>query len=417
MRRVWKVLKWILLGLLLLAASWVAFNGPWADAPARPRPALLTPPPLQVGEPSAYALLLESAAAKSVPTTPPWQCAPKGDCTLLWLAQSGALREQLNSMAEFGRTCETAAADGVSWIEPFPALQDKNPAATPIPQYKNITSCLQWLRAQATLAAVGGDEARALRLLQQGDRIVRSAMLGAQSLIGHAIAWNVATRQWQAVAAIAQARPKMAPQLLELLHPLDPSTFSTARWIAHESDFSSAVMRDLIRSCEAVRRGEDTSQGKLDSLWCHGHLGLLPELTAQEMDAYFVRMAEQSREGAVATAAAGVLGSESPSSPWAWRNSVGHILAVVGSPSWMPYVHRQADVELVRQAAELAVKLTIHPLPDAQRQAWLDSQDIPPAIKQRLSLADGRLNVRPWHEDGEKQAPVSFALLSPARSP
>ena len=414
MRRVLKVLKWILLGLLLLAASWVAFNGPWADAPARPRPAALIQKPLQVVGPGAYALLVGQPMRIDITSQPPWQCGSRSttDCSSVWLAQSAALREQLKAAGAFASTCEAAATQDVDWTEPEVKLPAVNPAAAPIPQLKNIGWCVRWLRAQATLAIVDGNDERALRYLQRADKAVRGALDGAQSLIGHAVAWSMASQQWQTVAVLAHARPQLASRLQPLLLPLNPAALSTARWISTESAFSQAILRDLRRSCDAAIAGaeEAAEHGWLASLWCHGRLGFLPELTAQEVDAQFLTLTEQTRGGVVAAAAGRLPGSEPEPGAWAWRNTIGHPLVAVARPQWASYIERQADVELLRQAAELAVRLTIGPLPADRRQAWLDAQAIPPAIKSRLSLTGDALIVRTWQQAGDKPEPLSFAL-------
>jgi len=399
MRRLLTVLKWGLLGLLLLAGSWVAFNGSWADAPTRPRPAVLMSDPLQVGRPSAYELLRAKGVDADVPTVAPWQCSTRGDCTSAWLARSGALREQLEAMQRFGAACDAASVEGVSWVEPALKLPEKNPAAAPIPQLKNITSCLRWLRAQATLAVVEGNDARALQFLQRADRAVRGLLEGAQSLIGHAIAWSVAMQQWQTIAVLAHEHPRLAGPLLALLRPLSPAALSSARWIASESAFAQAIMRDLRRSCEAVRAGEAEYLGWLDQLWCRAGLGYLPELTSQEMDAEFSRLAAQARDGAVAAAASGAQTAEPQPGSWGWRNAVGHWLVVTARPHWWFYVKRQADVELLRQAALLVLQMS-HELP-AGRAVWLQSQTMQAGLRERIQLDGSVLIVRGWSEGAE----------------
>jgi len=413
MRRLLKILKWALLALLLLVVSWVAFNGPWADAPARPRPAILLQMPLQVGQPSAFAMLLPERA--DMPTGAPWQCGQGSgiDCTPIWFAQGAALREQMKAFAAFGATCEAASAEGTSWTEPAPKLPEKNPAAMEIPQFRNITSCMKWLRAQATLAALDGDDARILQYLRRADRAVRGSLGGAQTLIGHAIAWAMAVQQWQTVAALVHVRPQLASASLDLLRPLDPAALSTARWIANESALSHAVLRDLHRACEDVRAGTAGSgyQDWLDKLWCRARVGLLPERTVQQTDSFFQDLAEQTRDGAFAAVVNGTLQPVDPEpSTWAWSNTVGHMLMTVARPNWPPYVKRQADVELIRQAADVAVKLMIDPQPVARRQAWLEAQNMPSAIKSRISLTATTIDVKLWRDDGDKPGSISFAL-------
>ncbi|XHS79735.1 hypothetical protein ACFJGW_07080 [Burkholderiaceae bacterium UC74_6] len=418
MRRALKVLKWVLLVLLLPVVAWVAFNGPWADAPARPRPPLLLQAPLTPGQPSAFALLRDKSLQNDEPDKAPWQCGQKSpiDCTPVWLAQGPALREQLKSIGPLADVCETASAEGVSWTEPELKLPKTNPAAVEIPQFKNITRCLRWLRAQATLAVLDGDDARAMQYLRRADQAVRGSLGGAQTLIGHAVAWSMSLAQWQNVAALARVRPQLARPLLELLRPLDPSALSTARWISFESGVYQAIQRDMHSSCDAIRVGAGEYRDWLDHLWCQGRLGLLPELTAQEMDAYFLQVAEQSRDGAVNAAVNGMNASDPEPSPWAWRNTVGHVLAVVARPHWASYVKRQADVELLRQAAVLVVELTIDPVPAERRQAWFNAQKLRPEIKSRLSMTDaGLLEVRLLREDSDKAEPLRLALSDATR--
>ena len=412
MRRLKAVLKWGGLSLLLLIGSWVAFNGPWADAPARPRPAALTPVPLQVGEPSAYALLLSDKVHVDLPQAAPWQCgAQGGNCAQAWLEQSDKLREQLKSAGDFARVCEAASAEGVSWVEPALKLPETNPAAAPIPQFKNITACHRWLRAQALLAVLDGDDTKALQYLKRADRAMRGALVGAQSLIGHAIAWSLARQQWQMLVALAGKRPQLAGPMQEFVRPLDPAALRTERWIATESAFPQAVMRDLPRSCQAMNDAPEEVHGWLDRFWCRSKLGLLPELSAQGMDAIFLQMIERTHDGAV-QAAAHRPAAEAAPSPWAWRNSVGHILVSVAQPNWFPYINKQAEVELGRQAAELALRMTAEKVPPAQRQAWLKSQALPPETKDRFSLTAEQLRVQPWRDDEDARRTLTFQLPS-----
>lgn len=411
MRRLMVVLKWGGLGLLLLIGSWVAFNGPWADTLARPRPAALTPAPLQVGEPSAYAMLWSEKTHVDLPQAPPWQCgAQGGNCAQVWLEQSDKLREQLKSAGAFAEVCEATSGEGVSWVEPALKIPETNPASFAIPQFKNITACHRWLRAQAVLAVLDGNDAKALQFLQRADRVMRGALVGAQSLIGHAVAWSLARQQWQTLVALAGNRPQLAGQFQEFVRPLDPAALGTERWIATESTFSQALMRDLPRSCDAMRGAPEEVHGWLDRFWCRSKLGFLPELSTQDMDAVFLQMAERTHDGAV-QAAAHRPAPAPETSPWAWRNSVGHVLVAVAKPNWLPYIDKQAEVELGRQAAELALKMTAEHVPAAQREAWLQAQRLPAETQGHFSLtADHQLRAQPWRTDEDAARQLTFPL-------
>jgi len=410
MKTFWRWIRWPLAALALLVLSWLAFNGPWADAAPKPRPQALTPAPLQVGEPSAYALLRDKSVKVGFPTAAPLQCGTSGsDCTQVWLDQGGALREQLKSAGDFARVCEAATAEGVSWVEPALKLPERNPAAVLFPDFKNITSCFLWLRAQAVLAVLDGKDAQALQFLLRADRSVRGELDGAQTLIGHAIAWSMARRQFQTVAVLAGARPQLAVQLQELLRPLSPAALTTQRWLASESAFTQAITRDLPRSCEYMRDVPPESRGWFDRFWCVGQLGLLPELTAQQMDAVYLQLAERTHEGAVQGAV------HRPkevveTSAWAWRNSIGQVLLVAAQPQWGQYIDRQAEVELSRQAAELVVRMAIEKVPAAQRQAWLQAQALPPETKDRFSLKPDQLVAKPWRDDADAARQLTFQL-------
>ena len=414
-RKLLKAIGWLLLALLLIVLSWVAFNGPWADAPARARPAVLTPAPLQVGEPSAYAMLRGEETGPDLFKASPWQCgAPGSDCAQVWPEQGEKLREQLKAVGDFARVCEAATVDGVSWVEPAVKLPEKNPASAAIPDYRKITYCHRWLRAQAVLAVLDGDDARALQTLRRADRAMRSALVGAQSLLGHAIAWSMARQQWQVVAALVRKRPQLAGQLLEVLRPLDPAAQGTGRWIAHESAFSHAVMRDLQRNCEAAVGTHKNLGSWQDQLWCTGKLGMLFELSAQETDANFLQVLDRTRDGALQAVTHPATAVPEPSL-FAWRNSLGHVLVFVARPSWDQYFHKQAEMELGRQAAELVVKMTAEKVPPAQRQAWLNSQALPPETKDRFSLTADQLRAQPWRDDETAKQQLSFPL--PNNSP
>jgi hypothetical protein len=403
-------LGWLLLGLLMLFASWAAFNGPWADAAAKPRPQALMPVPMPVGQPSAYALLLDPNTHLDLPSAAPWRCGTSGgDCTQVWLEQSAKLREQLKPTSQFTPVCEAASAEGVSWVEPARTLPEEDPAAAPIPQFKNVMACLQWLHARAILAALDGQDALALRLLQRADRSTRGMLDGGQTLIGHAIAWSIAHQQWQAVAAVARTRPQLASLLLAMLRPLDAAALSTQRWVADEALFSQAVMRDMPRSCLRLSEASEYFHGWLERFWCHGTLGFLPELSAQQMDEHFLQLVEQTRNGAAQWAA--TRPKETPvAEPWAWRNSVGRILVEVARPNWAIYVNKQAEVELGRQAAELIVRMSGEHVPAAQRQSWLQAQPLPPETKGRFSIQQDQLLAKPWREDVAAARKLTFSL-------
>ena len=413
LRKLLKAFAWLVLALLLIVLSWVAFNGPWADAPARARPAVLTPAPLQVGEPSAYALLRGEKTPADLFTGKPWQCgAPGMECAQVWLEQGEKLREQLKLLGDFGRVCEVASAEGASWVEPEPKLLEKNPGATAIPDYRKLNYCHRWLRAQAALAVLDGDDARALQTLRRADRAMRSALVGAQSLLGHAIAWSMARQQWQAVAVLARKRPQLAGQLLEVLRPLDPAAQRTERWIAHESAFPHAVMRDLQRNCEAAVGAHKNLGSWQDRLWCTGKLGMLFELSAQETDANVLQMIERTRDGALQSVAHPATAEPEPSL-FAWRNSIGHVLVFVARPSWDQYFHKQAEMELGRQAAELVVRMTAERVPPAQRQAWLNAQVLQPETKDRFSLTADQLLAQPWRDDETAKKQLTLQLPNP----
>lgn len=426
MRAVLKALKWMLLALLALVLAWLAFNNPLADSAERARPAALIEQPNRLPKASnAYEALNQLAEYRSGQSGAarisgaPWQCGTQPeDCTEVWIAQAPALRAQMTQAAEFGRRCEAVAASGLAFEEPILQLQAGNAAGTPVSAHYLVASdCLRWLRASASLALVDHDPARALRLLTQADRLTRALLAGSRTLVSHAVAWVNAKRNWQAMVALQLHEPGMAPSLQALLGPLDPAAQTAQRWMAAESRISTTLVRELKNGCHRDPPGEGWSLS--DRAWCWAGIGMLPNKTVQQIDAHWLRALE-------ATQAAGLGGSLSvpPLRPgsdvaptYAWRNTIGQILVSVAQPSYADYVARQADVELHRQAALLALQMNVERVPAERRFDWLQSHlsDFP-LLTTRVRIEGEQLYADSWRSDlGHKLEPRDLILLPLAK--
>jgi len=402
MRRVIKVLLWVVLGpvllLLLVIAAWVASNGRWADAAPQPVPReLLLRPVLMAPEHNAFVAVqgldapdgadiaaAGQAALKGLP--PPagerlrwptgelWNCrASKSDCARLWHDQAAALRQELGKAAVLGERCERIAQMPAWEEEAWPLRPDDGPLATrpfaalPMPRLAGLPSCVRWLGMQAVLET---DNSRALALLARADDLARRALQGSRSLLGTMIGLSAVENNWVLAGDVIALRGLDRAQLAALLKPLPALTLSPRNWIPHEAQYGREVMSDLVdpvRGCHQAKDAEgEPAVSWLDRQLCRFALGSMPEQSRQDSDALWLQ--RLSTLPATGPAACEGLQAEPwvETTPWpAWRNTVTRWLLDVPGSHWKGYVARQIDLELLRQT--LLATVQRQPLPGSVR--------------------------------------------------
>lgn len=413
---------WTLLGLLgvflALLLVWAASNSRWADAAPQPRPAQLQIKPATLSpEGNAFFALSELHAVAGSTQGLPRTGGALGSCEVdacvaKWLAEPATLRDLLVPYAELGRRCD-ALMSGFRFEEIVPAdgLPDRSQSyATHL---SGTLDCARWLQAQAVLSASRGDLNATLQRLEQGDRLWRGVLAGSRSLVSNVIAWSFLRRQWQTVAELGARHPEWAAQLGPLLRPLELASLSAQRWIAYESSLTYGTIAQLPLECDKPRLPEQSNWA--DSLFCGLGIGMLTQETLQDSDRYWLSMLEASRQDlAQALGRAPLKPEDQPNwySSLVWRNSMGHLLLTLASPLYPSYLAKQADVELHRRTAVLALQLAVERVPIAQRVAWLAERQAADHDK-RLTLAGDELQGRPWLSELNSKLEARDAIRIP----
>lgn len=438
MRRMVKVMLWVVLGpllLLLLALSaWVACNGRWADAAPRPVPPALLPQTVTLApsenaffdaqglrappDESAHAWgqrawqgqVAADAPQLALPEGDDWRCQPhQADCMARWRGAAAALKAQMAAASVFGERCRALAGRG-AFQEPLPPGWTSTPPATdvPLPLYRPLTTCLRWLHMEAVLAP---DAARARTAFGQADALLRLMASGTQTLIGQAVTWAMAVRHQQLLAQWSAERPAGEVLPPAWLAPLPSRLLQPRTWMAAEAQFQRAVAIDLGRHGEQLFGSEPNA---LQALAGRYSLGYLPQLTVQATDDLWredLRLFGRLQGPALVLAVRSR--PESVASWWdalRWRNPVGQIIVEVGRPGYASYALRQADLVLLQAALEASQRLNA--MPAADRAAWWARQPWDAGIRERLSLDGDAILVRTWRGETDKAyaAPVSFPL-------
>lgn len=365
LRRPLKALGWLALALLAVVLAWVASNGPWADAaPQASLPSLQQRPVTLAPERNGFLALqaLGSGDGPSWPRGPVWDCsARREDCVGRWLADPAAVREAVQAAAPLGARCEQVAqAEGQEEVvaeRPAEGPLAKQPyTSLPTPSFRSVGRCVTWFGLQAAAAAT---PAEAVAALARADRLARLALAGSRSLIGAQVSVAAVERAWLQAAGLAVAGRVDRRDLLGLLAPLPPAALSPRLWVPHEARFAREVTRDLVNpafGCGSFMAA-DVPRGWLDHLVCRYGVGLLPEQTAQDIDARWgARLALLPAEGPAAC-------EQLDGPPWretdrfwpSWRNTIGRWVLDVPGVDWGAYAARQLDLELLRQTLSAQV--------------------------------------------------------------
>lgn len=443
MRRMFKVLLWIVLGplvlLLLLLCAWVASNGRWADVAPQPVPPELMPQAVTLA-PEANAFFdaqglrapegdspnawgqrvwrgeaVDAAQLLPLPAGEDWTChATKTDCVARWRASAQALAAQMAAAKVFGERCR-ALAGKPGYQEPVPVRKAQPAGAESIvpyamPQFLPASTCMRWLQIEAVLAP---DAQRARASWELADALLRHVAAGTQTLIGHAIAWNWVARHQVLLAQWAAGQPPGDGALpTAWLEPLPSRILQPRFWMAAESHFQRETATDLADRSEQMFGMEPNA---LQAWVGRQSLGYLPELTRQSMDGYW--LAQVRLHGSLQGLALAQSVRKEPEpglTPWwglpSWRNTVGSILIEVARPAFAGYPRQQADLVLYHSALGLSQQLNAVPV--VQRAAWWDRLPLEAGLRERLSLAGDALLIRTWQGEVEspQPAPVRFPL-------
>lgn len=400
-RLVWRGAMAGLALLLLVLLAWVACN--LFDKPPQPTPPQLALPAVPADTPLHRALLTlllpPGGPALATMQGELLACAPTADCTQRWLAGAAQLATALAPHALLGERCVAALADA-RFAEPLPLVMTPN--APLAPHNLAASQCGQWLTLDAVAAAHAGLHEQALERLGQGSRLVQALLSGSHSLISHAVAWTVARRHYQGLAAVLALQPGWAAELQPLAAALPAQALSPQRWVAAEAAWQRGVIADLRGHCDQA--GPELGGG-LQWMVCRLGLGLLPEATRQEIDARWLARLAGAEAGVLAVESAG------PAPFWQvfrFHNTLGRLLLGLSDANYAGYFARQADVELQRQTVALALALVAQQVPVAGRADWLHQQSLSARLQPRITLdqAGHSIVARPWASDAEPQAPA-----------
>jgi hypothetical protein len=224
--------------------------------------------------------------------------------------------------------------------------------------------------------------------LDHASRLGNALLAGSRSLLGHAVAWAVARRNWRVAAAIVAAYPSLLEPASRATSTLSDAAMDATRWMAYEASFARASI-DEVRgaACGTPIETVSADGGWEDRLVCSTGIGLLPNLTKTRSDAVWLQALAAARQGLPQALSRPPF--IEPQSDWprlAWRNTLGGVLLDIGTPRYAPYVARQADVALHHAALQLAFALTREHVPVARRPAWLDTQVLAPQLRGRTRL-------------------------------
>jgi hypothetical protein len=398
----WRATAGVVALLMALLLAWAGCN--LVDSRAQPTPPALALPAVPADTPLNVALMQlltgrGGDARLSTMQDALLACAPTDDCTQRWTAGAAQLAPRLAEYATLGERCVAAAAN-TRFAEPLPAVM--TPATPMAPHALAASQCGLWLTLAAVSAAHAGRHDEALALLAQGGATMRALLSGSQSLVASAVAWTVARRHYQGVAAVLALQPGWAAELLPLSVALPPDALAPQRWVAAEAAWQRGVLADLRAQCG---QADPPMGGALNWMVCNLGLGLLPEATRQEIDARWLQRLAAAQAGEKAVVGQG---EPTPMRAWAFRNTVGRLLLSLADANYAGYFARQADVELQRQTLALAIAMVAQQIPAAARADWLRHQPLPPPLQARITLAaDGTaLDARPWASDAEPGAPA-----------
>jgi hypothetical protein len=411
MKRFFKTVAWSVLGvlgaLLLVALAWVASN--WHDAPAQPRPAALALPkpqlPDEVNSFDALTRLHEGLPA--VKEGQALHCQWRTEnCFGKWTADVKALAAARAAYAAQGARCDALVGEQFEYEEKLPKFTGPG---TALPAFQGLVTCANWWLSAGVLARSRGDKAAAIASLMQTDRYQRALLAGSHSLVGLMVSNSIARRSLQVFTGVALQDPTMSAALLPLLAPLPDAAAAAKRWMVVESAWQNSTITEISLLTALPEHATGDILAPLTNLLVRRGIGYHPNRTAQLADARWTRWITQLDGGLVAAIQAqrqahADTQAQGWTAGWTWRNTAGSIMLAIAEPHFVSYLARQADLELHRELAQLAVAAQAQAIAPAQRGEWSKTQALPDHTRTRIAWsADGRvLSANTWEAEVDR---------------
>jgi hypothetical protein len=412
MRKVFKIAAWSIAGLLglLLAVflAWVASN--WHDAEPQPRPAALALPKPQLPDEvnsfnalnKLYEGLPEIKAGELLTCN-----ARTEDCFGKWTKDLKALAAAREAYAAHGARCDVLVGEQFEYEERVPEFVGIN---TPLPAFKGLATCGNWWLSAGVLAWARGDKVAAISSFVQTDRYQRALLAGSHSLIGLMVSDSIARRSMQVFTAVVLQDASTAPALLPLLASLPDAVAGAKRWMIYEAAWQHSTFEEISQSATLPTDESDRAWTPLAHVLMR-RFAWHPNRTVQLADARWTRWMSQLDGGLVAAIRAQQQErTEFDAKGWTaainWRNTAGSIVMAVAEPAYLPYFARQADLELHRELAQLAVAAQGAGIAPAQRAAWSKTQTLSDHTRARMTWsADGIvLSATTWEAEVDQSA-------------
>ena len=412
-----RALGWSMAALLaapaLVLLAWLASN--WRDAPALPRPAALVPAPPRLAEArNAYRALTDIKLAApgserrlADPTGAPWYCSGGGaGCAPGWLAQPEALAVQRQAIA-WGARCDALLDGDFAFDEllPQPMSMSMTGLATHL---SGAVGCQRWFQTGAVLAFVRDDREALQRDLARADRLNRALLSGSHSLIASMVALRGAQSLMDTVALLAVRDAGLVETLAPLLADWPAQTDVVRRWIGFESTYGQHAISESFEKCTSLNELIDQGVVRVDpprsaadrledaaSAWlCRHRIGMLPQRTAQYADAYWLeQVAALERGGLAALDARAGEDAADGAAGFKWLNTFGAQIVDIGRGAHQTYARRHLDLELQHRLVTLVLAMQRDGIAAPARVAWLASQVVPAAQRERIALRDGGYTI------------------------
>ena len=427
----WRVLRWLLLAVLLLALTLIAALW-WAnrhDDPLRPEVAALLkfePPSPEAMRGNGYFTMLVLGApagedafeagqrcfaaqmrgyerlqqtgklefasqnaceSPSVLLTPMRCDANAGNCAAHYVKHAEAIRQALDKHAALVQRYRQMM-ELPEYVEVIP------PDFANLPGYQNLVAASELWDMQAVLLLADGQTSEALHMLRQNAGLHRRMMNGARTLLGGMLAVAMETRHQRAVNGLIRQWPKMAQQYVgELKAALGETdamgmipalkgemrfTLTTSSLLHIHLLFDDAPFEEQLRNFVlspvvwTSYLPNATLNQSYQNLQTVIHLAHLP---ADQLGPHAAEAAETAWK---AVEGQGIL-------PFRLRNFWGNIQVGIAGPGlYVPYIERAHDVEAHRRLVQLQITALQEHIPFDQMTAWLAAQ--PPELRNPYTL-------------------------------
>jgi hypothetical protein len=404
MKRFFKTLAWSVLGLLvallLVVLAWVASN--WHDAEQQLRPAALAVPAPQLpDEVNSFDGLVKLSDGFSKPRGVAFlSCrAHYEDCASKWMKDLSALADAHRAIAALGARCDALMGDNFEYEEKAPPFGNREATWAVA---ANQETCADWWLSSGVLAWTRGDKPAALVSLLRADRLQRGLAAGSQSGIG--ASQRIAHKTLRILTGIGLRDPEFGRNLLPMLAPLPDPVAAVRRWIVYEAAWRHNWASKISRSA-VWGDGESDSMPPEHALQRRA-IAWHPNRTAQLADARSMRWLSQLDGGLIAAIRALQLeraqaGTKTRAVPLSWHDVTASIMMAVNDSDHPHFLIAQADLELHRELAVLALTAQVEKIPAERRRDWVSSRPLSDFTKDRLHWdAEGRwVETRTWESD------------------